>query len=30
MTDTKLDKTIAPDLIDSLEYPKTIAEKILI
>ena len=30
MTDTKLDKTIDPDLIDSLEYPKTIAEKILI
>ena len=30
MTDTKSDKTIAPDLIDSLEYPKTIAEKILI
>ena len=30
MTDTKLDKTIASDLIDSLEYPKTIAEKILI
>lgn len=30
MTDTKLDKIIAPDLIDSLEYPKTIAEKILI
>lgn len=30
MTDTKLDKTIAPDLIDSLEYPKTIAEKILV
>lgn len=30
MTDTKLDKTIAPDLIDSLEFPKTIAEKILI
>ena len=30
MIDTKLDKTIAPDLIDSLEYPKTIAEKILI
>ena len=30
MIDTKLDKTIAPDLIDSLDYPKTIAEKILI